>query len=317
MSTGIRRIRHEDWALTRQLRLAALGDAPDAFAATLEDESAMPEAKWRERARSNAEGIATCGFLSLVDGAECGLVVGMWSAEEPPTVELNALWVAPHARRRGAARQLVEAVSDWARERGAARVTLEVVNTSHAAIALYRELGFRPSADPTSARCRAPATRMERPVGAMEIIEDDLSGQEIAALLREHLAGMRASSPPESVHALDLSGLRSREVTFWSVWDGSTLVGCGALKELDPRHGEIKSMRTVGAHLRRGVASRLLAHIIETARARNYARLSLETGSGPPFDPALALYAKFGFRECGPFGSYRPDPFSHFMTLAL
>lgn len=165
MSTGVRRIRDEDWALARTLRLQALRDEPDAFAATFEGESAMPEAKWRERARSNAEAVATCGFFSLVDGAECGLAVGVWSADEPPTVELNALWIAPHARRRGAARQLVEAVSDWARERGAARLTLEVVNTSHAAIALYRELGFRPSAEPTSARCRSPATRMERPVG--------------------------------------------------------------------------------------------------------------------------------------------------------
>jgi putative acetyltransferase len=151
----------------------------------------------------------------------------------------------------------------------------------------------------------------------VRILQDDLTGPEIAALLREHLAGMYATSPPESVHALDLPALRAPEITFWSVWDGASLAGCGALKQLDPRHGEIKSMRTARAHLRRGVASRLLAHILEVARARGYARLSLETGSGPAFEPARALYARFGFRPSGPFGSYRDDPFSRFMTIEL
>src|SRR5688572_32748793 len=99
MSTGVRRIRYDDWALARTLRLEALGDAPDAFAATFEAESAMSDAKWQERARSNAQGVATCGFFALVDGAECGLAVGVWTMAEPPTVELSALWVAPNARR--------------------------------------------------------------------------------------------------------------------------------------------------------------------------------------------------------------------------
>jgi putative acetyltransferase len=151
----------------------------------------------------------------------------------------------------------------------------------------------------------------------VKILQDDLRGPEIAALLREHLAGMFATSPPESVHALDLPALRAPEITFWSVWDGPSLAGCGALKQLDPSHGEIKSMRTARTHLRRGVASRLLEHILEVARDRGYARLSLETGSGPAFEPARALYAKFGFRPSGPFGAYRDDPFSRFMTREL
>jgi putative acetyltransferase len=151
----------------------------------------------------------------------------------------------------------------------------------------------------------------------LRIVQDDLTGPEIAALLREHLAGMHTHSPPESVHALDLAALRSPDITFWTAWEGTALAGCGALKQLDPRHGEIKSMRTASSHLRRGVASMLLAHVIRVARERDYTRLSLETGSGPAFDAAHALYTRFGFRYCGPFADYRDDPFSRFMTLAL
>ena len=151
----------------------------------------------------------------------------------------------------------------------------------------------------------------------MDVRLDDLSGPQIARLLHEHLRGMRQNSPPESVHALDLEGLRQPEITFWSVWEGSALLGCGALKELDPRHGEIKSMRTAAAHLRKGVAARLLEHILEEARRRSYRRLSLETGSGPAFAPAHSLYTRFGFRPCGPFADYAEDPFSVFMTREL
>ena len=136
-------------------------------------------------------------------------------------------------------------------------------------------------------------------------------------LLAEHLAGMAEQSPPESIHALNLDGLRAPDITFWTAWDGDDLCGFGALKELSPAHGEIKSMRTALAHLRKGVAAALLAHIIEEARRRKYERLSLETGSGPGFDAAHALYRRFGFENCGPFASYRDDPFSRFMTLVL
>jgi putative acetyltransferase len=149
------------------------------------------------------------------------------------------------------------------------------------------------------------------------IRQDDLRGPEIAELLRAHLASARKHSPPESVHALDLEALRAREITFWTLWDGPDLLGCGALKELDPSHGEIKSMHTAEACRRRGVAARILTHIIGEARSRRYRRLSLETGSPEAFAPARALYARFGFVICGPFENYREDPYSVFMTLDL
>jgi putative acetyltransferase len=149
------------------------------------------------------------------------------------------------------------------------------------------------------------------------IRKDDLRGPEVAALLEAHLDLMRAISPPESVHALDLTALRRPEITFWTVWDGPSLLGCGALKELNPHHGEIKSMHTAAAARGRGVARRLLRHIVDEARRRSYARLSLETGSPEAFAPARKLYAGFGFQLCGPFGDYALDPFSVYMTLEL
>jgi putative acetyltransferase len=151
----------------------------------------------------------------------------------------------------------------------------------------------------------------------VDIIEDDLSGAAVAALLREHLDGMAQHSPPESIHALDLSALRQPDITFWTAWEADELLGCAALKELSARHGEIKSMRTATRHLGRGVASALLLHIIGESNRRSYARLSLETGSSPAFEPAHSLYRKFDFVYCGPFGDYREDPFSRFMTLEL
>lgn len=151
----------------------------------------------------------------------------------------------------------------------------------------------------------------------MHIIEDDLSGPEIRALLETHFAGMLANSPEGSCHFLDFEGLRGPGVTFWSIWDGGDLMGCGALKEHDPAHGEIKSMRTHEAHLRRGAGGAMLEHIIGTAKARGYHRLSLETGSSPAFDPAHALYLRYGFEYCGPFADYKQDPFSRFMTLTI
>lgn len=151
----------------------------------------------------------------------------------------------------------------------------------------------------------------------MKIKVDDLSGPEVAALLEEHLEDMRAASPPESKHALDLEGLRRSEVTFWTVWDEGTLAGCGALLELDASHAEIKSMRTARGYRNRGVASLLLRHVMEEARRRGYRRLSLETGSMPFFDPARQLYLKFGFRLAEPFADYKEDPNSVFMTREL
>jgi putative acetyltransferase len=149
------------------------------------------------------------------------------------------------------------------------------------------------------------------------IREDDLRGPEIAELLRAHLGSAKKHSPPESVHALDLEALRAPEITFWTLWDGSDLLGCGALKALDPLHGEIKSMHTAEAYRRRGVAAFILTHIIDEARRRHYRRLSLETGPPEAFAPARALYARFGFVICGPFANYREDPYSVFMTRDL
>jgi len=151
----------------------------------------------------------------------------------------------------------------------------------------------------------------------MKIETDDLSRPEIHALLEEHLRSMHALSPPESVHALDLEKLREPGITFWSAWDGPLLLGCGALKELDPKHGEVKSMRTPAALRRRGAGRAILAHIVEVARSRGYERLSLETGSMEAFKPAQRLYQSFGFSFCGPFGEYAEDPHSVFMSLRL
>ena len=153
--------------------------------------------------------------------------------------------------------------------------------------------------------------------GDMEIRLDDLRGPEVIKLLEEHLRCMALVSPPESRHALHLDGLRQPDITFWSVWDGSTLAGCGALKELDKHHGEIKSMRTAYAYQRQGVASNLLRHIVDEAKLRGYRRLSLETGSMDYFEPARRLYASFGFTPCGPFASYVVDPNSVFLTKQL
>lgn len=151
----------------------------------------------------------------------------------------------------------------------------------------------------------------------MEIRIDDLSSPQVIDLLREHLHSMTLHSPPESIHALDIEALRKPEITFWSVWDGTDLMGCGAIKRLDSQHGEIKSMRTASAHLRRGVAAALMQHILDEAQRRSYRRLSLETGSMEAFAPARRLYANFGFKECAPFADYVEDPYSTFMTKEL
>lgn len=151
----------------------------------------------------------------------------------------------------------------------------------------------------------------------MDIKIDDLKGPEVYQLLQEHLRSMSLLSPPESVHALDIGALRKPDITFWTVWERDELLGCGALKELDSRHGEIKSMRTSTRHLRKGVAKKLLHHIVEEARRRGYRRLSLETGSMEAFAPARTLYANFGFTYCGPFADYVEDPHSVFMTREL
>jgi putative acetyltransferase len=151
----------------------------------------------------------------------------------------------------------------------------------------------------------------------MDIVEGGLDDPRVVELLRVHLARARAETAPGSAHALDLTGLRAADVTFWSAWEGDVVVGVGALKRLAADHGEVKSMHTAEVARGRGVASALLRRIMAEARAAGMTRLSLETGSWPYFMPARALYARHGFAECGPFGEYRADPSSVFMTLEL
>ena len=151
----------------------------------------------------------------------------------------------------------------------------------------------------------------------MHIELDDPERPDVRALLEEHLRDMRDLSPPESVHALDIAKLKGSDITFWTVRDGTLLLGCGALKQLDREHGEVKSMRTPVALRHRGAGRAVLAHIIRVARDRGYKRLSLETGSMNAFAPAQRLYESFAFRYCEPFGDYKPDPNSVFMTLRL
>lgn len=151
----------------------------------------------------------------------------------------------------------------------------------------------------------------------MHIRIDTLEGPEIGRLLSEHQTLTADDSPPESDHALDLDGLRSPDITVWSAWDDSRIMGCCALRELDPGHAELKSMHTAADYRRRGVAAGLLERILLEARTRGYARISLETGSSETFAAARSLYARHGFAPCPPFGDYREDPFSVFMTLRL
>ncbi|HEX8301679.1 GNAT family N-acetyltransferase [Sphingomonas sp.] len=152
----------------------------------------------------------------------------------------------------------------------------------------------------------------------MDIRDGGLDDPQVIGLLRLHAQGMLASSPAESCHFLDLSALKAPDVDFWSAWDGQMLAGIGALKQLDSAHGEIKSMRTAPGLLRSGTGAAILSHILSAARARGLKRLSLETGSGEAFEPAIALYRKFGFTDCGAFGEYSDgDPFSRFMTRVL
>ena len=151
----------------------------------------------------------------------------------------------------------------------------------------------------------------------MEIKIDDLSGSEIYKLLQEHLQDMVRHSPPESIHALDIEALRKPDITFWTAWESGELLGCGALKELNSQHAEIKSMRTSSLYLRKGVAKNLLNHILKEAKRRGYHRLSLETGAMEAFEPARKLYASFGFIYCRPFSDYVEDPYSVFMTREL
>ncbi|GAA6172478.1 GNAT family N-acetyltransferase [Colwellia sp. KU-HH00111] len=151
----------------------------------------------------------------------------------------------------------------------------------------------------------------------MEIQLGDLDSSAVKSLLQQHHSDMLNHSPTESVHALDLSSLKADDVTFWTIWDGQSLAGCGALKKLNDNHAEIKSMRTSAKHLRQGVAAKLLAHILTVAQQQSYKKVSLETGTADAFIPAQKLYQKFGFIPCKPFAHYTLDPYSMFFTKHL
>ena len=153
--------------------------------------------------------------------------------------------------------------------------------------------------------------------GCMRIGVDDLSRPAIHALLEEHLADMYATSPEDSVHALDVTALLVPTITVWTLWDGDDLLGCVALKEHTPGDGEVKSMRTAATARGQGVATRLLVHLLDEARRRGYARVSIETGPQDFFAAARRLYLRHGFVPCGPFANYRLDPHSLYLTLAL
>jgi putative acetyltransferase len=195
-----------------------------------------------------------------------------------------------------------------------------------AACVLIAQQGARPASliadtpwENISSHRDARRVRGGRPVPEirLEIREDDLSGDQTLELLRLHLQGMQSSSPPGSVFALDLSGLKAAGVSVWTAWIGDAVAGIGALRDLGDRTGELKSMRTHPAFLRRGVASALLEHIVSVARERGMTRLSLETGSGPAFEPALALYRRRGFVDGEAFAQYRRSPFNQFLHLQL
>lgn len=151
----------------------------------------------------------------------------------------------------------------------------------------------------------------------MKIVRDGLTHPAVHTLLKEHLAGMHANTPAGQVFALDLGKLKVPEITFWTAWDGDELLGCGAMKELSPSHGEIKSMRTTSKHLRKGVAKGILGTILSEAAHRGYSRVSLETGSAEAFIPAQEMYRRAGFVDSGPFGDYQPNGFSVFLTKEI
>lgn len=151
----------------------------------------------------------------------------------------------------------------------------------------------------------------------MIIVPGDLNNEQVLALLRAHLAGMHESGPPGSVFALDLSGLSMPEVSLYTAWEREKLLGMAALKEVCIDMGEIKSMRTDPAHTRKGVAASLLDHMLVVAKERGYRRLSLETGSGPAFEPAVSLYRKYGFVNGDSFGDYEKSDFNQFLHLDL
>ena len=278
-------------------------------------------AEWLAARR--AGGFPVLVALDEEDGTVAGFASygdwrGGWSGYRH-TAE-HSVHVRRDCRGGGVGTALVEALCDHARRHGRHVLIGGIDADNEASLRLHEKAGFT-----AVAHFRQVGRKFGRWLDLVfvqrildyRIREDDLSGEEIRSLLALHLTGMQASSPPGTVFALDLSGLRSPDVTVWSAWDGPRIAGIGALKRLDGESAEVKSMRTHPDHLRRGVAERLLQQIIAAARARGMSRLSLETGTGPAFEAAHALYRKHGFSAGDPFADYQNNGFSNFFHLEL
>lgn len=238
----------------------------------------------------------------------------------PGACEVKRLYVRPAARGMGLGRALATSAVEHASTLGYSEVMLDTLPRMTSAIAIYRSLGFVPASPYWNNMVPGIVyfgKTLRPPEAGVRIAPGDLADPQVIDLLHRHLVKSVEHSAPGSSHALDLNGLQSADVTFWTAWDGETLVGMGGLKQLSEAHGEVKSMHTDRAVRKRGVGSAVLRHIISVARSRGMSRLSLETGAEAYFRPAISLYQKHGFVDCPPFADYLPDPNSVFMTLEL
>jgi L-amino acid N-acyltransferase YncA len=309
----VRALRPEDWPAVRQIYAEGIATGNATFETEVPTRAAL-EAKWLPGHRWVAE----------LDGQVAG-----WASAAPVSVRdcyagvaETSVYVGAGWRGRGVGKALLHKQVTAADAGGLWTLQTGIFPENRASLALhhaagFRTVGVRERIARHHGRWRDTVLLERRRDGDLSIVVDDLSGPEIAAFLDEHVQQMRSITPPESKHALDLDGLRAPEVTFWSVLDGDSLVGCGAIKRLDAGHAEVKSMRTTQIRKRTGIASLLLAHIIAEATRMGFTRLSLETGTDEFFRPARTLYEKFGFGYCEPFANYRPDPLSAFMTKTL
>jgi putative acetyltransferase len=259
-------------------------------------------------------------LLAQSNGGEALGCTCLQPLDLPGACEVKRLYVRPSFRGMGLGRKLATSAIERASTLGYREVMLDTLPWMTSAIAIYRSLGFAPIA-PYWNNLVPGIIYLGKTLRSREavvrITSGDFADPRVADLLRRHIANSQAHSGPGSSHALDLEGLQSPDITFWTALDGETLVATGALKQLAQDHGEVKSMHTAEAARRKGVGSAMLAHIIAVARSRGISRLSLETGSWDYFRPAVVLYRRHGFIECPPFADYVPDPNSIFMTLDL
>ncbi|QDV09388.1 putative N-acetyltransferase YsnE [Planctomycetes bacterium Poly30] len=226
--------------------------------------------------------------------------------------------VRPSARRQGHATTLLRAALERGRDLGLPGLVVTCAPTNEGSARTIERCGGVLRDQYYLETEGTDVNRYWVPVASpMELKIDDLSHPAVVELLEMHFGEMHAHSPAGEAHVLRIERLRDPSLTFWTAWEGDDLLGCGALRELGAKAGEIKSMRTHPDRLRRGAARAILLRIIETAVERGYERLSLETGSGPVFDAAVGLYGSFGFQPGSAFGEYRPNEFSRFFHLAL